>query len=222
MSIYTWQDFLKEEKGKEYYARELKPFIEEEYRTHRIFPGRKLIYRAMELTPLDRVRVVILGQDPYHEEGQAMGLAFSVPDGIPLPPSLVNIYTEIAREYPGFDVNRSGNLEQWAKQGVLLLNTVLTVREHAANSHAGKGWERFTDGVIRAVAERDVPVVMMLWGRAAQTKAENVIPAQSENILVLKTSHPSPLSVYRGFAGCGHFRKCNDFLQKKGLEKIVW
>ena len=199
-----WKSFLAVESTKQYYACELKPFVEAEY--------------ALELTPLDKVKVVILGQDPYHEPQQAHGLAFSVQDGVPVPPSLKNIYEEIDAEY-GCGIPDTGNLEPWAKQGVLLLNTVLTVRAHEANSHAGHGWERFTDAVLRELDKQDHPIVFMLWGGPAQKKAKLII---NPIHLVLKTSHPSPLSVYRGFRGCGHFKMCNEFLVKNGMAPINW
>ena len=223
MSYKSWKEFLESEREKPYYRDGLKPFVESEYSAHTVYPPHKNILRALELTPLSKVKVVILGQDPYHEPGQANGLAFSVSEGVPFPPSLTNIFKEIDREYR-CGIPASGSLESWARQGVLLLNTSLTVREHEANSHAGHGWEEFTDEVIRAAAcSYDTPKVFMLWGRAAQTKAETVLKKCSAGrILVLKTSHPSPLSVYRGFDGCGHFRAANDFLVRNGAEPVQW
>lgn len=217
--IHNWQELMEQEKKKEYFQK-LQDFVEKEYASATVFPEKKNIYRALELTPLKSVKAVCLGQDPYHEPRQATGLAFSVPEGVKVPPSLVNIYKEIDREY-GCGIPESGNLENWAVQGVLLLNTVLTVREHEANSHAGRGWETFTDAVIRAVAEQDRPIVFMLWGNPAQKKAGKILSSGQKH-LVLKSSHPSPLSVYRGFDGCGHFRMCNDFLMAQGREPIQW
>lgn len=222
MSTYTsWKQLLRDESQKDYYQK-LHDFIDSEYQAGTVYPARKNIFHALELTPLKSVKLVILGQDPYHEEGQATGLAFSVPDGFPLPPSLENIFKEIAREY-GSQKQTSGDLTRWAEQGVLLLNTVLTVRAHNANSHAGKGWETLTDAIIRCVAEKETPVVFMLWGRSAQTKAEKIIRTfGGTRHLILETSHPSPLSVYRGFDGCGHFQKANQFLTENRIEPIVW
>lgn len=209
---------MEEERQKPYYACELKPFVEAEYAAHTVFPERKNILRALALAPLDQVKVCILGQDPYHEAGQAHGLAFSVPDGIAIPPSLKNIFAEISAEY-GCESPDSGNLESWARQGVLLLNTVLTVREHKADSHAGHGWEIFTDNVIKELNRQERPIVFMLWGGPAQRK-EKLLNNPAH--LILESSHPSPLSVYRGFRGCGHFRACDEFLQNNGVEPVCW
>ena len=214
----SWNELIGRESQKPYYAEVLTPFVEQEYASGEVYPEKNNIFRAFELTPLQNVKAVILGQDPYHEPGQAHGLAFSVPDGIAIPPSLRNIYEEIRTEY-GYEPPTSGNLESWAKQGVLLLNTVLTVRAHEANSHAGHGWEKFTDSVLKELSHQKHPLVFMLWGGNAQKKASLIDnPAH----LVLKTSHPSPLSVYRGFRGCGHFRMCNAFLSANGLTPIDW
>lgn len=224
MKHKTWESFLDEERQKPYYAQGLKPFVEAEYAAYTVYPEHKKILRALALTPLDQVKVCILGQDPYHEQGQAHGLAFSVPDGVPIPPSLKNIYAEIDAEL-GCGIPRSGNLTSWAEQGVLLLNTVLTVRAHEANSHAGHGWETFTDAVVRTVAEEARhPVVFMLWGSAAAKKLETALRGypDADRHLYLTTSHPSPLSVYRGFRGCGHFKTCNEFLKNSGLEPVDW
>lgn len=201
-----------------YYAEQLRPFVENEYETQQVFPEKRRIYRALELTPLNRVKAVILGQDPYHEPGQAHGLAFSVQDGVTIPPSLKNIYREISDEY-GYEMPSTGNLERWAKQGVLLLNTVLTVRAHQANSHAGHGWETLTDAILKELNEQNQPIVFMLWGAPAQKKEKLLT---NKDHLVLKTSHPSPLSVYRGFRGCGHFKMCNEFLVEHGWDPINW
>lgn len=214
----TWDQFLAEEKAKPYFSEELWPFVENEYQMSTVYPAKENVFRAFELTPLEKVKVVILGQDPYHEPGQAHGLAFSVPDGIQLPPSLRNIYEELVLEYGG-EAPKSGNLEGWARQGVLLLNTVLTVREHEANSHAGHGWEQFTDNVLRELNEQNQTIVFMLWGNAAQKKEALIT---NDKHVVLKSSHPSPLSVYRGFRGCGHFRFCNAYLKAYGRKQIKW
>lgn len=188
----------------------------------RIFPKGGEWFRALDLTPLDRVRVVILGQDPYHGPEQAHGLCFSVRPGVRIPPSLVNIYKEMESDL-GIAPARHGHLAHWAKQGVLLLNSVLTVRMGAAASHQGRGWERFTDAVIRLVAAREAPVVFMLWGSYAQKKAAFVESIeQGGRHLVLKAPHPSPLSAYAGFFGCRHFSKANDFLVSRGETPIDW
>jgi len=200
------------------YYKDLYEFIKKEYSTTRVFPPSDEIFSALHLTPLKDVKVVILGQDPYHEEGQAHGLCFSVKKNIPVPPSLVNIYQELHDDM-GCYIPNNGFLESWAKQGVLLLNTVLTVRAHAAFSHQGKGWENFTDAIIRAVETQDRPVVYMLWGKPAQTKIPMVTNPKH---LVLTAPHPSPLSAYRGFFGCKHFSQANEFLQRNGAEPINW
>jgi uracil-DNA glycosylase len=183
-----------------------------------IFPKGSEWFRALELTPLDTVRVVILGQDPYHGPGQAHGLCFSVKPGVPPPPSLVNIYKELHSDL-GMPRPRHGFLEHWAQQGVLLLNSVLTVEMAKAASHQGKGWERFTDAVIRLVNAKAEPVVFLLWGAYAQKKAAFV---DASKHLVLKAAHPSPLSAHNGFLGCKHFSQCNAFLQERGLPPIDW
>lgn len=184
----------------------------------RIFPKGSEWFRALDLTPLDKVRVVILGQDPYHGEGQAHGLCFSVKPGVRPPPSLINIYKEIESDL-GIRPAAHGFLEHWAQQGVLLLNSVLTVEQGLPASHQGKGWERFTDAVVRLVNARDTPVVFMLWGNYAQRKAEFV---DSGKHLVLKAAHPSPFSAHNGFMGCKHFSRANAFLESKGLKPIDW
>jgi len=197
----------------------LKSFLlDEKASGKRIFPKGSEYFRALDLTPLDRVKVVILGQDPYHGEGQAHGLCFSVRPGVRPPPSLVNIYAELAADL-GIARPRHGFLEHWARQGVLLLNSVLTVEMGRAASHQGKGWERFTDMVIRLVNDRPQPVVFLLWGAYAQRKAAFV---DTSRHLVLKAAHPSPLSAHNGFHGCRHFSKTNRFLESKGLEPIDW
>jgi len=216
--VESWNELIQRESEKAYFKDTLIPFLDAEYATETVYPERENIFHALDLTPLQSVKAVILGQDPYHEPGQAHGLAFSVPEGIDVPPSLKNIFEEIRSEYDCC-TPKSGNLEEWAKQGVLLLNTVLTVRAHEANFHAGHGWEIFTDAVLEQLGQQKQPIVFMLWGNPAQKK-ERLIRGSGH--LILKTSHPSPLSVYRGFRGCGHFRACNDFLIKNGIEPIDW
>ena len=212
-----WADALSGEFQKPYYQA-LYRFIREEYATQVIYPPSGDIFNALHLTPLKQVKVLILGQDPYHEPGQAHGLCFSVKKGVPLPPSLVNIYQELKDDL-GIDTPQHGCLEDWARQGVLLLNTLLTVRAHRAFSHKDKGWETFTDAIIRTVNDQPQPIVCMLWGKPAQEKAKYLTnPAH----LVLKAPHPSPLSAYRGFFGCRHFSKCNRFLESKGVSPVDW
>ena len=212
-----WDDVLAGEFDKEYY-RKLKAFLISEYRSGTVYPDMNDIFNALKYTPYSRVRAVILGQDPYHEPGQAMGMSFSVPEGIEIPPSLKNIYKEI-HEDTGDKIPETGDLTRWAKQGVLLLNAVLTVREHQANSHKGKGWEQFTDAIIKAVDAEDRPIVFLLWGRNARDKKELV---SNPKHLVLEAAHPSPLSAYNGFFGCRHFSKCNRFLTENGAQEIDW
>lgn len=208
-----WHDVLKEEFEKPYFQHLLQ-FVEQEYATTEVFPTMENIFRAFESCSFDKLKVVILGQDPYHGEHQANGLCFSVSPGVKLPPSLRNIFKEVA-ECGYTQPPSDGDLERWAKQGVLLLNSVLTVRAHAAASHAGRGWEQFTDAVIAQIAQRKQGIVYMLWGAYAQRKAAFV---NEQSNLVLRTVHPSPLSAYRGFMGCGHFRAANDYLS----ENIEW
>lgn len=201
------------------YMTNLKNFlVQEKEKGKTIFPKGSEYFRALDLTPLDKVRVVILGQDPYHGDGQAHGLCFSVKPGVAIPPSLINIYKELADDL-GIKPVRHGFLESWAKQGVLLLNSVLTVERGLAAAHQGKGWENFTDAVIRAVNAQEHPVVFMLWGSYAQKKAAFVDRSKH---LVLTAPHPSPLSAHRGFLGCKHFSKANAFIQSKGFEPIHW
>lgn len=213
----TTDEFIAIESTKPYYS-DLMKFVDAEYAAGEVFPPREKIFRSLELTPIDSVKCVILGQDPYHDVGQAHGLAFSVNPGVKIPPSLANIYKELQDEL-GTYIPDNGFLEKWAKQGVLLLNTVLTVRAHEANSHKGKGWEKFTDAVISEVNKLDTPVVYMLWGKPAQSKKKLL---DNPRHMVLETVHPSPLSVYRGFWGCGHFAKCNEFLEANGMAPIDW
>lgn len=212
-----WEDILKDEYNKEYFLN-LKKFLEQEYGKYTVFPKKSDIFKSLKLTEYEDTRVVILGQDPYHDDNQANGLAFSVNDGIKLPPSLVNIYKEIESEYQ-CKVNRRGNLEYLARQGVLLLNTVLTVRAHNANSHKDMGWEIFTDKIIEKLNEREDPVIFVLWGNNA-IKKEKLI--NQERHYVLTAAHPSPLSAYRGFFGCNHFKKINEILRYLNKEEIKW
>ncbi|HMI41144.1 MAG TPA: uracil-DNA glycosylase [Sphingomicrobium sp.] len=214
----SWRDPLEQEFAKPYMGN-LKAFLlAERVAGKRIFPRGANWFRAMDLAPLDKVRVVILGQDPYHGEGQAHGLCFSVPPGVRPPPSLINIFKEMEADF-GVRPSRHGFLEHWANQGVLLLNSVLTVEMGRAASHRDRGWERFTDAVIRLVNARPEPVVFMLWGSYAQKKAAFVDQTRH---LVLKAAHPSPLSAHNGFFGCRHFSKANDFLESNGLPPIDW
>jgi len=212
-----WQQPLTEEFKKPYY-KDLYKKVLEEYRTRQIFPNPDDIFNAFHLTPLKDVKVVILGQDPYHNDGQAHGLCFSVKPDVEVPPSLVNIYQELHDDL-GCKIPNNGYLVKWAKQGVLMLNTVLTVRAHQANSHRGIGWEQFTDAVIRAVNAQDRPIVFLLWGRPAQMKKSML---DNPKHLILEAPHPSPLSAYRGFFGCKHFSQTNAFLEKNGIEPIDW
>lgn len=213
-----WLPAVKEEFGKPYYKK-LYLFVTKEYQTKVIYPPAKDIYNALHLTPLSKVKVVILGQDPYHEPNQAHGLCFSVPPSQKeIPPSLVNIFRELHDDV-GCRMPDNGCLTYWAEQGVLLLNTVLTVRAHQPNSHRGKGWEEFTDAILEAVNEQNRPIVYLLWGSSAQSKASLINNPQH---LILKAPHPSPLSAYRGFFGCGHFSKCNQFLKEHGETPIDW
>ena len=212
-----WKELLQEEFDKPYFA-ELVDFVKAEYASRQIFPAARNIFRAFDKCPLDKLKVVIIGQDPYHGDGQANGLCFSVDDGVDFPPSLRNIFKEVADDI-GKPVPLSGNLDRWAEQGVLMLNAVLTVRAHEAASHAGRGWEQFTDAVVRIIAEQKQGVVYMLWGSYAQKKGAMVDASKN---LVLKAVHPSPLSVYRGFFGSRHFSKANDYLEKSGRGPIEW
>ena len=212
-----WLEPLKPEFRKPYYA-ELFKFVQNEYATRKIVPPADDIFNAFHLTPLHEVKVVILGQDPYHNDGQAHGLCFSVKPDVEIPPSLVNIYQELHDDL-GCYIPNNGYLVKWAKQGVLMLNTVLTVRAHQANSHRGMGWEEFTDAAIRILNEQDRPIVFILWGSPAQKKAQML---NNPKHLILKAPHPSPLSAYRGFFGSRPFSKTNEFLVKNGLEPIDW
>ncbi|KAK1262761.1 hypothetical protein QJS04_geneDACA019559 [Acorus gramineus] len=214
----TWLEALPGELQKPY-AKNLCRFIENEVRgTAQIYPPPFLIFNALHSTPFDRVKVVIIGQDPYHGPGQAMGLSFSVPDGVKAPSSLVNIFKELQKDL-GCSIPSHGNLERWAVQGVLLLNTVLTVRNHQANSHAKKGWEPFTDAVIRTISQKKSEVVFLLWGNSAQEKKRLIDESKHR---ILKAAHPSGLSANRGFFGCRHFSKTNQILERMGVTPIDW
>lgn len=212
-----WKAILQEEFDKPYFE-ELVSFVKEEYSRGTVYPAGRNIFRAFDRCPVDKLKVVIIGQDPYHGPGQANGLCFSVGEGVPFPPSLQNILKEV-RDDVGAPMPLSGELERWAEQGVLLLNAVLTVRAHEAASHAGHGWERFTDAVVRAIAERKEGIVYMLWGSYAQKKGSIADPSRN---LILKAVHPSPLSAYRGFFGCKHFSAANAYLTSIGKEPIEW
>jgi len=213
----SWGKILETEFQQPYFE-QLTNFVRQEYETRKIFPPSRLIFNAFDFCPFDKLKVVLLGQDPYHGIGQAHGLCFSVNDGVPLPPSLQNMYKEIADDlhiipYP------NGNLERWAKQGVFLLNATLTVRANIAGSHQGKGWEQFTDAVIQKIAEQKENVVFLLWGNYAIQKSRTIDPFKHK---ILTAPHPSPLSAYRGFFGCKHFSQTNKYLIEKGLEPIDW
>lgn len=212
-----WLDVLKDEFSKPYY-RELFNTVNQEYASYQIFPPADDIFNAFHYTPYHDVKVVILGQDPYHNVGQAHGLCFSVKKGVKVPPSLVNIYQELHEDL-GCTIPSHGCLTKWAKQGVLMLNTVLTVRAHEANSHKGIGWEEFTDAAIRALNEKDEPLVFILWGSPAQRKKKML---NNPKHLILEAPHPSPLSAYRGFFGSKPFSKTNRFLEEHGKEPIDW
>lgn len=213
-----WLDAIGDEFKKPYY-KELYQFVKSEYSSSIIYPPAEDVFNAFHFTPLSKVKVLILGQDPYHNERQAHGLCFSVlPDQTDIPPSLKNIYRELSDDL-GCYIPNNGYLKKWADQGILLLNTVLTVRAHQANSHQGKGWEQFTDAVIRAVNEEDRPIVIILWGRPAQMKKKMLTNPKH---LILESSHPSPLSAYRGFFGSRVFSKTNAFLEANGIEPIDW
>ena len=212
-----WLQPLQKEFKKPYY-RKLYDTVKREYSTYQVFPPADDIFNAFHLTPLSEVKVVILGQDPYHNVNQAHGLCFSVQPTVEIPPSLENIYKELHDDL-GCKIPNNGYLVKWAKQGVLMLNTVLTVRAHQANSHRGMGWEQFTDAAIRVLNEQDRPIVFILWGSPAQKKAQML---NNPKHLILKAPHPSPLSAYRGFFGSRPFSKTNEFLVKNGLEPIDW
>ena len=213
----SWKALLQEEFDKPYFV-ELTDFVRAEYKSYRIYPPGSQIFNAFNLCPFGKVKVVIIGQDPYHGPGQAHGLCFSVNDGVPFPPSLRNIFKEINAD-TGAPIPQSGNLTRWATQGVLLLNATLTVREHSAGSHQRRGWETFTDAVIRIISEQKSKVVFILWGAYAQSKASLI---DSSRHLVLRSVHPSPLSAHAGFFGNHHFSLANDYLVRNGLTSIDW
>ena len=213
----SWRQILQPEFDKPYFEL-LTTFVRQQYQTRQCFPPARLIFNAFDSCPFNQVRVVIIGQDPYHDVGQAHGLCFSVNEGVPIPPSLMNIYKEIQRDL-GKPIPTSGNLQRWADQGVLLLNATLTVEAHRPGSHQGKGWEELTDAVIQALNEQREHLVFMLWGSYAQRKGQFI---NRRKHLVLETSHPSPLSVYRGFDGCAQFSKANAYLTQLNLQPIDW
>jgi uracil-DNA glycosylase len=213
----SWKNVLIEEFQKPYFIA-LKEFLIEEKKEHTVYPPGGLMFNAFEFTPFDQVKVVLLGQDPYHGPGQAHGLCFSVPKGIPAPPSLVNMFKELNRDL-GVAMPKHGNLESWARQGVLLLNATLSVRANSPLSHQGKGWETFTDRVIQILSEKQTGLVFLLWGRNAKAKEPLI---DSSKHFILKAAHPSPLSAYNGFFGCKHFSKTNQILTSKGVAPIRW
>ncbi len=213
----NFKEIIEEESKKEYFQ-ELQSFVDEEYKNKTIFPERKNIYASLENTPFDKVKVVIIGQDPYHGEGEAHGFAFSVKPGIKIPPSLKNIYKELNAEYDCYIPN-NGYLMKWAEQGVLLLNTVLTVEKDKPASHQGKGWETFTDRIIEEIDKKEEPVVFMLWGNFAKSKKELL---NNSKHLVLESPHPSPFSARHGFFGNNHFKLANEYLSKNGINPIDW
>lgn len=213
----SWNSLLKDEFEKEYFIN-LVSFVKDEYIKHTIFPPGKNIFKAFDLCPVSRTKVIIIGQDPYHGKGQAHGLCFSVKDGVKIPPSLKNIYKELNNDL-GKPIPETGNIEHWAKQGVLMLNATLTVREGNAGSHQGKGWEIFTDAVIEKISDKKENLVFLLWGAYAQRKGQII---DSKKHYILKSAHPSPFSAHNGFFGNKHFSKTNKFLKSKGLEEIKW
>lgn len=212
-----FKEIIKQEQNKEYY-KQLQQFLEKEYQEKTIYPAKENIFAALKATPYESVKVVILGQDPYHGEGEAHGLSFSVCPGIKTPPSLKNIYKELQSEL-GCEIPNNGYLMKWAKQGVLLLNAVLTVEKDKPASHRGKGWEQFTDRIIQEIDQKEEPVVFMLWGNFAKSKADLL---KNPNHLVLTSAHPSPFSARNGFYGSNHFIKANEYLTEHGLEPIDW
>lgn len=217
----SWHEKLKEEIAQPY-VRELKEFLAQEKQSGKIiYPQETQVFNAFLYTPFDRVKVVIMGQDPYHGAGQAHGLSFSVPCGVPCPPSLKNVFTELKDDLK-IPVSHEGCLSKWAKQGVLMLNATLTVRAGEPRSHYGKGWERFTDAVVKKLAERDDPIVFMLWGKSAQEKCAHLLENAHKGHVFLTAAHPSPYSAYSGFFGCRHFSKTNQLLEKWGKTPIDW
>lgn len=212
-----WNTFNKTETKKEYF-KDLYKFIKTEYQNNTCYPPYEKIFNAIKITPLEKTKCVILGQDPYHEPGQAMGLSFSVEKNTPIPKSLQNIYKELHNEL-GCYIPDNGDLTYWAKQGVLLLNAVLSVRAHQAASHRGHGWEQYTDAILSEINKKKEPVVFMLWGNFAKAKKPLIT---NKHHLILESSHPSPFSAYYGFFGCDHFKKCNEFLEKNNIAPIDW
>ncbi len=212
-----WDSLLEREFSSPEYQK-LRAFLKKEYSERTVYPSMYDMFNSMKKTPFSGVKVVLLGQDPYHNEGQAMGLSFSVPKGVDIPPSLVNIFKEIKSE-TGLEMPRHGDLTGWAEQGVLLLNAVLTVRAHEANSHKGMGWEWFTDSVIKKISEKKDKVVFLLWGANARSKKALI---DGRKHLILECAHPSPLSAYNGFFGCGHFVKANEYLIANGKAPVEW
>lgn len=212
-----WDELLKAETEKDY-MNNLREFLLEEYKRFRVYPKKADMFNALKLTPYNEVKAVIIGQDPYHGENQAHGLCFSVQDGVKLPPSLQNIYKEI-ESTTGIKCKKTGNLTRWANQGVLLLNTVMTVRGGMAGSHRGRGWEQFTDYIISLLNKREKPIVFILWGNDAKKKQSLIT---NKNHTCLTAAHPSPLSAYNGFFGCNHFNKCNEILKRNGDTPINW
>ncbi len=213
----NWRSRLERELNAEYFKK-LEHFVDYEYTNGEVFPPQHEIFNAFNLTPFDSVKVIILGQDPYHDNGQAHGLSFSVPEGVKPPPSLVNIFKELKGEY-NIEEPQNGSLIRWAEQGVLLLNSTLTVRAHEAGSHRKRGWELFSDRVIELLSNNRRSLVFMLWGSNAQKKEQLI---NKNKHLILKSVHPSPLSAYRGFIGNNHFISCNNYLQQNGIEPIKW
>lgn len=216
----SWKTILSTEWPKEY-LKKLSDFLARERASFPVYPPKKDVFSAFNYTPFDRVKVVIIGQDPYHGPNQAHGLSFSVPEGVNLPPSLKNIYKELYDDL-GIKPSDQGSLVPWARQGVLLLNATLTVRENQAKSHYGQGWEQFTDVVVSRLCDRKDPVIFVLWGKSAQDKCRHILQATRNRHFVLTAPHPSPLSAYAGFFGCRHFSKINDLLKKQGKEPINW
>ena len=213
----SWKEILKDEFSSQYFS-ELKEFLVEEKKKFKTYPPGKLIFNAFNKTPFEKIRVVILGQDPYHGKGQAHGLCFSVPEGIQQPPSLVNIFKELNADL-GIPIATHGNLEKWTSQGVLLINAILTVRANQAGSHQNRGWEIFTDAVIQNISERRTGIIFLLWGKYAQAKE---VLIDTNKHYILKAAHPSPFSANNGFFGCKHFSKANEILSSHGLEKVDW
>ncbi|NCC81176.1 MAG: uracil-DNA glycosylase [Clostridia bacterium] len=212
-----WESFLEKERKEEYFKK-ITQFINTEYSKGIVYPKKEEIFAALRATPFEKTKIVIIGQDPYHGENQAHGLAFSVQPGTKIPPSLINIFKELSTDLE-IPVSKTGNLIPWAEQGVLLLNTVLTVRAGEANSHKNKGWEEFTDKVITMLNSSDNPIVFILWGKPAQEKAKLL---NNQKHLILKAAHPSPLSAFRGFFGCKHFSKANTYLRNNNMQEINW